>query len=97
MTGADQTVQVTLPLSHDLYERVAQAASDQQRTMEDVLTTLVAEGLETHATAREILERLSDQYRARLDEQHQLHRSPAQVLQDLRDCRERIADALYPG
>jgi len=50
MSSIGQTVQVTLRLPKDMYERVTQAALMEQRQIEDLLSTLIAEGLEAHAT-----------------------------------------------
>jgi hypothetical protein len=96
MSSIDQTVQVTLRLPKDMYDRVTQAALMEQRQVEDLLRTLIAEGLEAHATLRELLERVSEDYRARLEREGKLHQSPDDVLHELRDLREQIARALYP-
>ena len=47
MSSIGQTVQVTLRLPKDVYERVTQAAVMEQRQVEDLLGALIAEGMET--------------------------------------------------
>jgi hypothetical protein len=96
MSRIDHTVPVTLRLPQDIYDRVAQAALMEQRPVEDLLSTLIAEGLEGHATIRDLLEQVSEHYRARLAREGKLDQSPDAVLQELRDLREQIARALYP-
>ncbi|MBI4641507.1 MAG: hypothetical protein HY731_12480 [Candidatus Tectomicrobia bacterium] len=96
MSITDQPVQVTLRLPKDIYERVAQAAVHEQRQIEDLLSTLIAEGLDAHATMRELFEHVSEQYRARLAREGKLHQSSDGVLQELRTLREQIARELYP-
>ena len=96
MGSIDQTVQVTLRLPKDMYERVTQAACVEQRQVEDLLRTLVAEGLEAHTTIRELLEHVSEDYRARLAREGKLHQSSDDVRQELGDLREQIARELYP-
>jgi hypothetical protein len=96
MSTAEQTVQVTLALPKDVYERVAQAAVDEQRQFNDVLSALVMEGLDAHSSVREVLEHVSAQYRTRMASEGRLDQSPDQVLQELRDLREQIARELYP-
>jgi hypothetical protein len=91
-----QTVQVTLRLPKDMYERVTQAALIEQQQVEDLLRTLIAEGLEAHTTVRTLLEHVSEDYRARLAREGKLHQSSEDVLQELRDLREQIARELYP-
>jgi len=92
-----QTVQVTLRLPKDIYERITQAALIEQQQVEDLLRTLVAEGLEAHTTIRELLEHVSEDYRARLAREGKLEQSADDVLQELRDLREQITRELYPG
>ena len=96
MSSIGQTVQVTLRLSQDMYERITQAALIEQRQVEDLLRTLITEGLEAHTTVRELLEHVSEDYRARLAREGKLQQSSDDVLRDLRDLREQIARALYP-
>ena len=67
------------------------------RQVEDLLHTLVAEGLEAHTTIRELLEHVSEDYRARLTREGKLDQSSDDVLQELRDLREQITRELYPG
>jgi hypothetical protein len=96
MSSMSQTVRVTLRLPKDMYERVTQAARSEQQPVEDLLRTLIAEGLEAHTTVREVLERVSEDYRARLTREGKLHQSSDDVLQELRDLREQIAREIYP-
>ena len=97
MSSMGQTVQVTLRLPKDMYERVTQAARMEQQQVEDLLRTLIAEGLEAHTTLRELLEHVSEDYRARLAHEGKLDQSSDDVLQELRDLREQITRELYPG
>jgi len=96
MSSMSQTVQVTLRLPKDMYERVTQAALIEQQQVEDLLRTLIAEGLEAHTTVRVLLEHVSEDYRARLAREGKLHQSSDDVLHELRDLREQIARELYP-
>jgi len=96
MDRVEQTVRVTLHLPKNIYERVAQVAGNEQRQLEELLSTLVAEGLNVHATVRELFEQVSEQYRARLAREDKLDRSSDEVLQQLRTLREQIARELYP-
>jgi hypothetical protein len=96
MNSIGQTVQVTLRLPKDMYERVTQAALREQQQVEDLLRTLIAEGLEAHTTVRELLEHVSEDYRARLAREGKLQQSSDDVRQELGDLREQIARELYP-
>jgi hypothetical protein len=91
----EQIVTVTLPLPQDRYDRVRQAAASEQRSLEDVLSRLVSEGLDAHITTREVLERVSAQYRDRLSRERKSHQSSDEVLEELRALREQIAGELY--
>ena len=96
MSGPGRTVQVTLNLPKDIYERVARAVVEERRRLEDLLNALVAEGLDAHATVRELFECVSEQYRARLTGEGKLDQSADGVLQELRTLREQIVRELYP-
>jgi hypothetical protein len=96
MSSTDETVHVTFTLPRDIYERVAQEAADEQRQPDELLSALVAAGLEARAPIRELLEQISTLYRARLARESQLHQSPDGVMQELRELREQIASDLYP-
>jgi hypothetical protein len=87
---------VTLRLPQDIYERVAHTATNERRQIEDLLSTLVAEGLDAHATVRQLFEHVSEQYRARLAHEGKLDQSADAVLEELRTLREQIARELYP-
>lgn len=95
MSAMDQAVQVTLRLPKEIYDRAAQAAANEQRQLEEILSTLVAEGLDAHATARELFERVSEQYRARLSREGKLNQPSDKVLEELRNLRGQIARELY--
>ena len=97
MNSGDQTVEVTLRLSKDRYEQIQQAARMEHRPVEDLLGRLIAEGLDSHAGTREILEQVSQDYRARLAREGKLSQSADAVRQELSDLREQIARDLYPG
>ena len=95
MSMSDQAVPVTLLLPKNLYERVVRAAAYEQRRLEDLLSVLVAEGLDVHATTRELLEHVAVQYRARLAGEGRFPESSDEVLQELGSLREQIARDLY--
>lgn len=97
MSSTEQIVQVTVKLPKEIYERVAHVAAGEQQQLEDLLGVLVAEGLDAHATARELFEHVSVQYRARLTREGKLDQSADEVLQELRTLREQIASELYPS
>ena len=58
MSTNAQTVQVTLALPKDIYERAAELAKSEEQPIGDFLSSLVAEGLEARGTVRETLERV---------------------------------------
>jgi len=97
MNSTEQVVHVTLKLPKELYDRVAYAAAGEHQPLEDLLSVLVAEGLDAHASVRELLERVSAQYRDRLTREGKLEQPADEVLQELRAMREQIASELYPS
>ncbi len=98
MSSGDQTtVEVTLRLSKDRYEQIQQAARVEHRPVEDLLDSLIVEGLDSHASTREILEQVSQGYRARLARERKLSQSADAVRQELSDLREQTARDLLAG
>ena len=97
MSRSDKTVQVTARLSKDSYEQVKQAAHAEQCPVEDLLGRLIARGLEARMTSRDILDHVSQNYRARLAREGKLSQSAEAVGKELGALREQIARDLYPG
>src|SRR2546426_5897369 len=85
-----QTITVTLQVPQDVYDRASQTARHEQRSLEDLLSRLLAEGLNVHGTVREVFEQVSAQYRARLLREGKLSQSADEILQELRNLREKI-------
>ena len=92
-----QTITVTLQVPRDVYDRASQTASRERRPLEDLLSRLLAEGLNVHGTVREVFEQVSAQYRARLRDEGKLSQSADGIMQELHELREKIAEELYPG
>lgn len=97
MNRTEQVVQVAVKLPKEIYERIARTAVDEQQQLEDLLRVLVVEGLDAHVPVRELFERVSEHYRARLAREGKLDQSADEVLQELRTMREQIARELYPS
>jgi len=96
MSTTTETVQVTLTLPKEIYERAAETAQAEQRQITELLGDLVAEGLINPGSPREAFERASASYRARLARAGKLNQSPEEVLQELRELREKVAREHYP-
>jgi hypothetical protein len=96
MSLSDQTVPVNLLLPKQLYERVARAAAQEHRGLEELLSVLVAEGMDVHATAREVLEQVASQYRARICGEDGLSKPSGAVLQELSELRKAIVASGEP-
>ena len=96
MSNADQTVAVTLQIPKGIYQQASETAAHEQRQLEELLGLLIVEGLYVHTTVQQSLELVSAQYRDRLDQEGKLDQSPAEVLQELGDLREQVANELYP-
>ncbi len=50
MSSGDQTVEVTVRLSKDRYERIQQAARREHRPVADLLDSFIVEGLDSQAS-----------------------------------------------
>lgn len=91
-----QSVQVTVSLPKEIYERIERVAVDEKRQIEDLLNSLIVQGIDLHSTVRELFEHASKQYRDRLESEGKLNQSSDEVLEELRNLREKMASELYP-
>ena len=94
---AKATVPITLHLPRSLYERLQQTAEAQHQTPEEVLSAVLSRDLDRQAIAREALEQARKSYRERLEREGKLNQTPEEVLAELAEVRQRIANQLYPG
>jgi hypothetical protein len=96
MSTRSRNVKVTLMLPRDLYERAEQAAAGEKQQLTELLSRLVAEGLEARASARDLFEHASALNRARLAQEGKLDQSPEEILEQLRGVRDQVTRELYP-
>ena len=96
MSDVIQHVPVTLELPKPVYDRVNEAAAREQRSMDDMLKLLLNEGLDAHATSRQLWERVSAAYRNRLAHAGTAKQSAEEILEGLQNIREQVASELYP-
>ncbi|GEM_PF-1500112 len=91
----DGSVEVTLKLPKEIYDRLIEFAHREQQELEKIAIASIARGLETNTNPREILERVSLKYRQRLERLGKLHQSSDEVLEELQQQREKIVEQLY--
>jgi uncharacterized protein YpuA (DUF1002 family) len=89
------TVTTTIELPSELLDRAVDTARREKRPLEALLPDLIQAGLDSHDDIRQIWERVSASYRQRVGEA-ELNKPADQVLEELRDLRDRMAHALYP-
>ncbi len=90
------TVTVHIELPREDYERIEEQAHRERRSISEVIPSLIVDGLESRMTAREIMERVSAEYRARLAESGVRELTSEELLEKLQRDREEIANELYP-
>lgn len=88
------TVQIELP--REEYERLEGAARAADQSVSAMARSLTLDGLMRQMTPRELLERASALYWALMAREGKTDQTPEQVLQELRELRERIANEFYP-
>ncbi len=91
----DESVEVTLKLPKEIYDRLIEFADREQQELEKIAIASIARGLETNINPREILERVSSEYRQRLERLGKLHQSSDEVLEELQQQREQIVEQIY--
>lgn len=96
MITTDPAITVTLRLSRDVYNRVTRTATEERQSVEDLLSTIIPEGLDAHSGVRELFNQISEQYRLRLEHEGKADQTRDEVLEELRVIREQVARELYP-
>jgi hypothetical protein len=92
MSIQDTDVEVTIRLPRELYHRAETAARAERRDVNEVLEAVVATGLDVRSSVQELLRRTAE-----ASGQTAANAVPAeQVIEELRQTRERIASELYP-
>ena len=92
---ATNSIQVVMSLPQTTYEQIQQIAIANHQQPEELITTLINDGLDAQATTRQILERISQEYRDRLSQEGTIDQSPETTLQELSELRENIINELY--
>ncbi len=90
------SVTVQVELSREEYARVKSQARKENRTAQEIIPALIEDGRQSRMTAREIMERVSEAYRARIAEGGQPELTAEELLAKLRRDREAIANEFYP-
>ena len=96
MTATQSAVNVVMSLSQTTYDQIQKMAIANHQKTEELLTNLITEGLDAQSTTRQILERISKEYRDRLSQEGTLDQSSEKTIQSLRELRENIVNELYP-
>jgi len=96
MTATQSVVNVVMSLSQTTYDQIQKMAIANHQKTEELLTNLITEGLDAQSTTRQILERISKEYRDRLSKEGTLDQSSEKTIQSLHELRENIVNELYP-
>ncbi len=96
MSAISELVEVKLSLPKETYDAACELARKEQHAIEEELVSLVNSGLDSHRGYQELMERLAERYQDRLARQGKLGQTKEEVLAELRQLREQVADELYP-
>ena len=96
MIATQSVVNVVMSLSQTTYDQIQKMAIANHQKTEELLTNLIMEGLDAQSTTRQILERISKEYRDCLSKEGTLDQSSEKTIQSLRELRENIVNELYP-
>jgi len=90
-------LEVMLTISPEVYAQVQQVAAKEDRKLDEFLQALIVEGLDNHLSTRQIFEAIARSYQGRLQQEGKLGQTREEVLRDLRELREQVANELYPN
>jgi histidinol dehydrogenase len=96
MPATEERVSVTLELPRRTMDRISELAGLHNESLTDRLEAIVEKGLDAELSYTERFDRLSEMYRARLKAEGKLDQTDEEVLAELREVRERIANEPYP-
>ena len=94
--AADELVALSVKIPRSRYQRITELAQQRLVSVAAQAEELLENGLDSAMSAQEQFDRLSEMYRARLEQDGTLNRTTKQVLTELNAARERIANELYP-
>jgi len=92
----EEPISVTVKLAPGILARVEQSAAIDRATFDTEIAALIEEGLDARLSTRELFEQLSRVHRVRISQEGKLHQTKEELLEELRDSRQRVADELYP-
>ncbi|WP_448571262.1 hypothetical protein [Trichothermofontia sp.] len=69
----------------------------EDRDLDEFLQALIVESLDNHLSTRQIFAAIAKSYQGRLQEEGKRGQWREEVLRDLRELREQVADELYPN
>ena len=90
MAATTKMIDVNVRLPRETYDEVQRVADREQREVEDELAALIRAGLDAHRSYQELMARLSQNYRSKLEIEGKLGKSTEDVLKDLRRLRKRL-------
>jgi len=97
MTKHSDNVTIELELPRAEYERVEAQARKEHRSVSQVIPVLLHSELRRREKARRMLEEVSESYRELLASEGKLDQAPEEVLAELRQLRDEVANELFPA
>jgi hypothetical protein len=96
MPATEERVSITLTLPREVLDQVDCLAKQSKESVEKEFESLIESGLKSRLSAQERFDRLSDMYRARLAREGKLNQTSEEIMAELQEIREKVANEFYP-
>lgn len=96
MPVVDELVDITVKLPRSVVENLDDLASSHRSTRDVEVRSLIEDRLRRQKEGREAFDRLSAMYRTRMEKEGKADQTSEEIMEELRELREKVANELYP-
>jgi hypothetical protein len=97
MESSTDSVSIVVELPSEDYARLAAHARDERATVSQIIPSLLSSALRRQKKAKDLFAQASRSYRTRLAKEGKLGQTLDEMMGDLREIREEVAEELFPG
>ena len=92
MPATEERVSITLSVPREVLDQVDYLAQQSKASVEKEFESLIESGLKSRLSIQESFDRLSEMYRARLAREGKLNQTSEEIMAELREIREKVAN-----
>jgi hypothetical protein len=96
MPTIEESESITLTLPRSLIIKLDELANSMRTTRDLEVQALIEDRIRREKEGREAFERLSEMYRGRMEREGKANQTSEEIMEELRQLREEVANELYP-